>query len=66
MVKLEGSFAVVEEVCVMLNYTTKDFFNEALPHALPVLVFHHSERVLQEIAKRTKLKVSKFSSPIFI
>lgn len=43
---------------MMLNYPdTRSFFKEALPHALPILVFNNNERVLQEIGKRTKTDV---------
>jgi hypothetical protein len=61
MKKLDATFAVVEEVCVMLNYSDiRQFFEIALPHALPTLVLNHNEHVLQEISKRTKQNVCTF------
>ena len=60
MQKLDTSFGIVEEVCVMLNHTDiSHFFDVALPHALPTLVVEQNERVIKEISKRTKRSVCR-------
>lgn len=49
----------MEEVCLILDWDAATFFREALPHALPILVYEYKDNILQQIEKRLSERVGE-------